>query len=391
VSCAFAATTIYLVNEQSGGINLIGSSSIGKTTVLKVAGSVCGGGGVHGYIRQWRVTANGIEPIAALHCDMPLLLDETGQVPAKEAAEAAYLMANGQGKSRARRDGSSRLPLLWRVFLLSTGEVGFGDKIKESGRRATAGTAVRILDVPADTGKYGVFESLHGAIDGAAFSRELQQASELFYGAPIRAFLQELTADPSTAAEWFKARQSKFVRDVTTTDADGQVMRTAGRFGIVAAAGELATEWSITGWPKGAATAATATCFEAWLDRRGSSGPAEIDSGIAQIRHFIEQHGESRFDSIDDGPVDNRLTINRCGFRRHTPAGIEYLVLPESFSSELRAGFDPKMLARSLIERGLLLPSTQLRAQDQVLFAVRLEDDWFVQLEFGLGERAGLV
>jgi putative DNA primase/helicase len=95
VSCAFAATTIYLVNEQSGGINLIGSSSIGKTTVLKVAGSVCGGGGVHGYIRQWRVTANGIEPIAALHCDMPLLLDETGQVPAKEAAEAAYLMANG--------------------------------------------------------------------------------------------------------------------------------------------------------------------------------------------------------------------------------------------------------------------------------------------------------
>lgn len=42
VSMAFASPLLYLLDEENGGFNLMGESSIGKTTALKVAASVFG-------------------------------------------------------------------------------------------------------------------------------------------------------------------------------------------------------------------------------------------------------------------------------------------------------------------------------------------------------------
>src|SRR6185312_3128478 len=69
IAAAFAAPLIEVAGEESGGINFQGGSRLGKSTALRVAGSVWGGGGLQGYIRQWRGTANGLEGVAAQHCD----------------------------------------------------------------------------------------------------------------------------------------------------------------------------------------------------------------------------------------------------------------------------------------------------------------------------------
>ena len=61
VSAALAAPLLALAGAESGGFHLVGGSSCGKTTALKVAGSLCGGGGLSGYLRQWRATDNGME------------------------------------------------------------------------------------------------------------------------------------------------------------------------------------------------------------------------------------------------------------------------------------------------------------------------------------------
>jgi putative DNA primase/helicase len=76
-------------------------------------------------------------------------------------------------------------------------------------------------------------------------------------------------------------------------------MRVAKLFGLIGAGGDLATERGITPWQKGRATAAAKWAFQSWLARRGGGEAAEIRQAIARVRLFIEQFGDSRFDSLD--------------------------------------------------------------------------------------------
>jgi putative DNA primase/helicase len=174
VSAAFAPPLLYVLDEESGGFHFSGASTIGKTTDLIAAGSVWGGGGIKGYLRQWRATANGLEGVASLHCDTLLCLDEIAQVSAREAGEVAYMLANGQGKSRAHRDGSGKPPLVWRTLFMSTGELSLADKVAEDGRRsATAGQQLRVLDVPADAGGDSAFSTPSTVLKTEIFLRAI--------------------------------------------------------------------------------------------------------------------------------------------------------------------------------------------------------------------------
>jgi putative DNA primase/helicase len=118
-------------------------------------------------------------------------------------------------------------------------------------------------------------------------------------------------------------------------------------------------------WPEGEALRAAGACFAAWLDERGGAGPAEEQAALAQVRAFIEMHGEARFTALVppssgnelEVPIDAR-TVNRAGFRRRTSEDVEYLVLPEAWKSEVCRGLDPKWVADLLAERGFLLGVT---------------------------------
>ena len=64
-----------------------------------------------------------------------------------------------------------------------------------------------------------------------------------------------------------------------TPGATGEVKRAADRFAVIAAAGELASEWGITGWGAGEATVAAKRCFLDWLNRRGTTGASDVEAG----------------------------------------------------------------------------------------------------------------
>jgi uncharacterized protein (DUF927 family) len=367
IAAGFAAPLIEIAGEESGGINFQGGSRLGKSTALRVAGSVWGGGGLQGYIRQWRGTANGLEGVAAQHCDALLCLDEMGQVDPREAGESAYLLANGAGKSRADRGGLTRTPATWRTLFLSTGEVSLADKMQEAGQRARVGQEVRLVDVPADAGAgFGMFEHLHRFNDGDSLARHLRDTTAKLYGTPIRAFLRrlvnELAGDRTMVADEIRQRRDDFIAANVPAGASGQVLSVAGRFALVAAAGTFATDWAITGWPEGEANRASAICFRAWLERRGSTGAGEVEAGIAQVMQFIEAHGASRFETIGEatrtdghGHAIEPRTINRVGFKRYDEHGrLEYLVLSKSWSGEVCKGHDARLTARALYDRGYL-------------------------------------
>ena len=160
LSAAFAGALADVVGEDSGGFHLRGGSSSGKSTALKAAASVWGDPST--YPRLWRATANGLEGLAALHNDGLLILDELSQIDPKEAGEAAYLLANGQGKARASRTGAARQSARWRLLFLSAGEESLTALMARAGRKANAGQEIRLADIEADAGAgLGAFEVLH--------------------------------------------------------------------------------------------------------------------------------------------------------------------------------------------------------------------------------------
>jgi putative DNA primase/helicase len=351
LSCAFAGPCIGLLGAEGGGVHLRGPSSTGKSTALSVAASVFGS---PRYVRTWRSTDNALESVAALHSDLLLPLDELGQLDPRHAGAVAYMIANGQGKGRSRRDGSARAPATWRVLFLSTGEVGIADLVTESGGKVRAGQEVRIIDVPAGAGvDMGVFERLpDGVTSPGAFADQLKRAVGTHYGHALPAFLHSLTADPTRTRETLRAMRDALTSALAGADADGQVRRVANRLALIAAAGELATFMGLTGWPQGEAESAIRACFATWLESRGTKGPAETATMLAQARAFFEAHGESRFTPWDRPDV---RTVNRAGFRRTTADGQEFYVFTEAFRREIAKGFDHTQFARALAATGALL------------------------------------
>src|SRR5690606_33712284 len=107
---------------SGGGFHFWGQSSRGKTTLLTIAGSVWGGGGNDGFVRNWRMTDNGAEGLIADHNDILLPLDELTLVAPEMAAELYYMLANGHGKARAKKDGTAADTTQWKALVLSSGE-----------------------------------------------------------------------------------------------------------------------------------------------------------------------------------------------------------------------------------------------------------------------------
>jgi uncharacterized protein (DUF927 family) len=362
IACAPAAPLAYLLQVEGGGFHLHGRSSSGKTTILTTAGSFAGGGGLTGFIRSWRATDNALEAVAAAHSDNLLILDEVGQAGAEVVGATIYMLGNRQGKSRARRDGSGRKPQEWRITWLSSGETEISAKCREKGQRHMAGQEVRACDVELRD-----FDVLHGFASGKDLADHLKRAAQRVYGAPLREFLAKLTANLDEAREMGGKLVADFERRMVSAEADGQVSRVAARFGLVAAAGEIASLWGILPWPKGEATQAAETCFSDWLAARGGTEPAEVRDGIAAVRAFVAAHGHSRFQAWGELPnsdasnpkeyVESSRVLNRVGFR-WKPASdgqpADYCFFKDVFRSEVLHGLDVKTVCAALEQRGLL-------------------------------------
>ncbi len=366
ICCALAPPLAGIVGEDSGGFHLRGKSSSGKSTALALAASVWGHPVT--YPRLWRTTANGLEGLAALHNDGLLHLDELSQVDPKEAGESAYLLANGQGKTRATRTGGARQSARWRLLFLSAGEESLTAMMNKAGKRANAGQEIRLADIEADAGAgLGAFETLNGHASGAAVSLAIKDAASRHHGAVGVAWLRRVVQHRATLADEVAALVREFVDRHTDAGASGQVIRVARRFALVAAAGELATGYGLTGWPGGHAFEAVGQCFASWLAGFGGTGNREDRALLSQVRAFFEVHGASRFESME--ATTEQRVINRAGFWRDgEDTGRQFLVLPEVFKREVCAGFDAKTAAKVLTEAGVILAGADGRPTRTVRF-----------------------
>lgn len=379
VSVAFAGPLLNLLGHESGGFHLYGDSSGGKTTHLQVAASVYGGPRL---VRSWRSTDNALESIAAAHSDGLLVLDEIGMCDPRIIGETVYMLGNGTGKARANDRGQAgRQVQEWRLLFLSTGEKTLAQHMAEANKELKAGMEVRMLAVPADASKgLGMFDVLNGFEDAAALSDALKARVAKFYGTPLTAFLEALcvSGDMLRWSVIVRRTLEQFITQNLPSSSSGQAQRAALRFGLAAAAGELATAFGVTGWPDGTATTAARVCLHAWLAERGGAGNFEGDAILARLRQVIERFGESRFTRWESAAakIDEHgpRTIDRLGFRKTMEHGMgdalhttnTYYVLPEAWRSEIFRGMNLSAVNKELLRRGVLEPGKDGKASTAV-------------------------
>jgi putative DNA primase/helicase len=209
---------------------------------------------------------------------------------------------------------------------------------------------------------------LHGFQTGAAFSDELKRAAVTHYGHAGRAFLEKLTRDTRNFCEWLE--RIKMVPEFSVEGGEGQDKRAPARFALVALAGELATEYGITGWEEGMATEAAAQGFKAWRPLRGR-GNDERWKILEAVSSFIERLGDSRFSSTErvecygrDGEYlgpDTRIGAeaiirDRAGWWQGKGDERVYLFTADGMREAL-AGFDFNPALDALQEAGVLPPT----------------------------------
>lgn len=353
IATAFASPLLSPLGAQGVGFHFRGGSSIGKTTLLRLAMSVCGD---HRKMHQWRATDNALEALAALHNDALLCLDELGEADPKAAAAAAYMLANGKGKGRSTRTGEMRRIATWRLLFLSTGELSLADLLASDGKKIKAGQLVRIVDIPVDGGKgLGIFDTLpEGFAQSGAFADYLKEAVSQQHGAVLRYYLHKLTANLAAYIASVQELRVEWKAQYVPEQADGQVLRVADAFAIVAAAGELATDMGLTGWQAGDAGTAAAVCFNAWLHNRGGFGSQEERDALKQVKYFFEQNGAAMF-TYEGLRLQDDRTMYRKGYRDNEG---DYFVFTEAFERDVCRGFDKRYVAKLLRGRGLLVPAT---------------------------------
>jgi putative DNA primase/helicase len=197
--------------------------------------------------------------------------------------------------------------------------------------------------------------------DPAKLAKVFKHAAISAYGTAGPEFVRRLIAEDVTGED-VRRMVAEFVAAFVPAGADGQIDRAAQRLGLIMAAGELATEWRLTPWHQGEARDAAAWALRRWIELRGGTQPAEARQALEQVRLFIEQHGESRFEPLDDD--GGRPVINRAGWRKGSGAERRWYVPPEIWRPEICNGLEAIFVARSLAGRGLLAtqPSGDLQS-----------------------------
>jgi putative DNA primase/helicase len=305
LSLAFAGPLMRPCNIEGGGFHLDGTQGQGKTTCQAVCASVWGTpeqGNPNRFILSWKNTENALEQQAAYFNDCVLLLEELGQANPNTCGSSLYTLSSGQGKGRM-----NHYTLPWRFPFLSSGEIPLDIHMDKEPR---LGQEARFLRIASDAGKgMGVLEYLHEWTDNTSFANDLNAATIKYYGTAGPEFLKHLT-DPQQRAGLIQkaiAIKDKVVDEVVSKTSLDLAKRAAQRFGIVAAAGELATHLGITGLKPGEPYQAAMSCFESWL-KHGLTLDSRLIH-VERIRRALQKHlldfYEIKDDKVQSGEIHN--------------------------------------------------------------------------------------
>jgi hypothetical protein len=359
----FIGPLLQALGLDSGGFHFFGTTSRGKTTALQVAVSAFGNGadpahaGKDSMTRRWNTTANGAEGLAATHNDNLLALDELGTCTARDYSALVYMLTGGQGKAAMDANRNLKAMRAWRVQILSTGEISTRAKISED-RTPRGGQQVRLLDIRVPD--EGLVADSHG-LSAAAFIDQLKEACASCYGTAGPAFIRALVENFRTTANLEKAVRGVFDfarKRIGLQQVTPEQRRAIDRIAAVLTAGWMAAHLKIIELDAQDIEAACLLVRDLWM--RDEASLADALHGVYAVRDFVLKN-PVRFGTLfqDQSSITAvRGVLNQAGYWDFKNKLV--LFTPEGFK-EACAGHDPKVVARELDRRSLLVRGEQDR------------------------------
>jgi putative DNA primase/helicase len=141
IYAALAAPLLAILEAPNAIIEWCGETTRGKSTALLWGGSCWRSLKLR--LPTWNTTIVGLEAKAQVLNDMPLIIDDTAEVPEHRRAElltaAVYMLESGHAKTRGNKDLGQRASKTWRTVVMSSGEYTLSEYA------GTGGAAARVL------------------------------------------------------------------------------------------------------------------------------------------------------------------------------------------------------------------------------------------------------
>jgi uncharacterized protein (DUF927 family) len=172
----------------------------------------------NGFGQTWNSTVNNLERVFSGYNQTILFLNETrvagGNTKhvAESILEAIMKIEGSVGRGRLNEAETRR----WFAPLLSTSNFSVPDLAKQAGQPSDSAFLDRLADVPVPAGGHGMFETLHGFADVAAFAVELKRLPAENHGWAGRKFGLRLLRDKkknlSALKQFIEERRARYTR-----------------------------------------------------------------------------------------------------------------------------------------------------------------------------------
>lgn len=365
---SLTAPALKLLNEEGGFFHYVGSTSIGKSTILHVAKSVWG----FKDLGSFRSTDNSLESICKNSNDGAMFLDELGEVNADDLFKIIYMMANGVTKGRADKNGNAKETSYFKVLVQSTGEIGVEAKLAEKKLQVKGGQLIRMAEIDADRGKgLNTFDVLNINPDtkepftsGREQAEFLKTHADQNYGIVIDSFMQKVVADIEDYKEALKKAKAKWLTHQLTGDEGVEIARMAKRFSTIFATGVIAVELGIIPHSVAEIDTCVEEVFTSWKDRFGTDSSYELKTIKADMRKLCVEQQYSRFLNADPTEEKVNLPHNKAGYWKMKDGALyEYWIDTSVFDREVLKGRDKKVFFPLLIKQGYIKKEEKDRHQ----------------------------
>lgn len=363
IGAALASVMLYPLNCDPSIIVLVGKSSTGKSTILKLISALFGS---PSDVATWETTANGFEAALAMHRDQPFVIDEIGQGGAKLFFSIAYRATNGASKMRANQSGQLSVGGRNRSMILSAGEVSPFDVMTAAGVSSTGGQHARILCVPAAMTD-GVWSSTEGFDSGADKSQKIAKMLAESHGVAATSYCQfvgpRINAIVAEYAEYADKIRTKVSGGIDTSDSI--VGRVLESFLLFTYANKIARDAKCVNWSIAQITDAARKGFLSWYSEYEKTRPVTNDSILNQVKLFFQSNRNNSFKKLTDSSQEHQGQL--AGYE-HTFKNGEcvFLVFPAFFEKVICKGLVLKMVLGILIDRELLIQGNRKTPTKQV-------------------------
>lgn len=327
--------------SENFALQLTGKTSTGKTTALRVAGSLWGGreDSDTGWAETWWSTDNGVEKLMHQHTDALLVLDEASLAGSGRRARidkqraAVFMLASGRG--RARHDDDDDVQIA-RLVTLSSSNEPLSSHDPQQGR-VDAAVGVRMPSVDLTVRPHGVLDRL-GATGAAAVIEALNAVIRDNYGHGAREFVRHLTGeiarDEAKLGRRIKGYIKLFREKAGYADLSGEAQRVCNAFALIHAAGQLGLQYGALPAEWDRLGDAVLSTYNFALYGEAPSGKAEIEQFETRLNALM---GEKKIVPLPLDAAHAMLSDREAvGYIKSAPKGrAELLIRPSMFKDHL--------------------------------------------------------